>query len=209
MSDTLNIAMSLRAHQETDPTLGRLFAALHTFADRTIEEFFPDTPDLPHPVVCMEKDRINRAGYYTSKDGYTLIHRINLNPFVLRDGLEAAETLAHELIHLWQMHVGRPTKRNYHTAEFHEMMFNLYGIKTSGKAGKHSGHDERWDEWLEQNADLELDKFILPGADAKKPRQMIKHQCPDCQASFRCRKELNVLCLDCSVPFGVDTYEDE
>jgi SprT-like family len=207
MTETLDITMRLREHQEMDNVLGPLFSALHTFADRTIDEFYSDTPDLPHPVVCMEKDRINRAGYYTTKDGYTLVHRINLNPFVLRTGVEAAETLAHEIVHLWQAHVGRPTKRNYHAIEFHEMMFNLYGIKTSGKAGKHYGHDERWDEWMERNSDLELEEFILPGTDAKKPRAMIKHQCPDCGASFRCRRVLSVLCLDCSVPFEVEGEE--
>lgn len=206
MTDTtLDITMRLRAHQEADPTLGRLFGALHTFADRTIERFFEDTPDLPYPVVAMEKDRRNRLGYYTSQDGYTLVHRINLNPFALKTGEQAAETLAHELVHLWQGHVGRPIKRNYHSSEFHTRM-RLYGIETDGKKGTHVRYiDSTWPNWLVENEDLNLAKFILPGSDQDEPRKMTKHQCPDCGVSFRSRRTLAVMCLDCTVPFEIVT----
>jgi hypothetical protein len=57
---------------------------------------------------------------------------------------------------------------------------------------------------LKKNRDLHLDKFILPGEDAKPTRQLIKHICPDCMATFRSRRELSVLCLDCSVPFEIE-----
>lgn len=200
MSD---ITTALRAHQEADPILGGLFRALHTFADRTIDEFYHDTPDLPYPVVAMEKDRRSRRGYYTDRDGYALVHRINLNPYCLRNGAEAAETLAHELVHLWQSHVGRPIKRNYHSAEFHQRMAE-YGIETTGKLGTHVSYlDVTWPNWMVTNADLRLENYILPGKDESKRRMLFKHVCPDCGASFRNRNELEVLCLACNVPFDV------
>lgn len=199
----MTITEALRKHQEDDPVLGGLFRALHTFADRTMGEFFADTPSLPYPVVAMERDKSTRRGYYTDRDGYALVHRINLNPYCLRNGAEAAETLAHELVHLWQSHVGRPIKRNYHGAEFHLRMAE-YGIETSGKLGAHIRYaDVTWPNWMETNADLELEKYILPGKETKQQRKLFKHVCPDCGASFRNRNELAVLCLTCSVPFEV------
>lgn len=200
----------LRQHQEQDESLGAFFKALHTFADRTRMRFFQDTPDLPYPVVALEPDRKDRKGYYTLKDGYTLIHRINLNPVVLRNGAEAAETLAHEMVHMWQAHVGRPMERNYHGAEFHARM-RVFGIETKGKRGDHLGYfDETWENWLDANADLSLEKFLLPGTGAEPKRRLLKHMCPVCGNNFRNRNELSVLCMDDMIPYElVDESEAE
>lgn len=207
-ASTLDIAMRLRAHQESDETFGTFFKALHTFADRTVEEFFSDTPDLPHPVVSLEEDRLSRKGHYRPKDGYALIHNINLNPLAHVNGEEAAETLGHELVHLWQYHIGRPMQRNYHNAEFHERM-RLYGIETDGKAGRHVQYiDVTWPNWLVENEDLRLVEFLLPGPPAER-RSLLKHTCPECEATFRSRREINALCLDCHVEFEIETDDEE
>lgn len=199
----LDISAALAAHQEMDPVLGPFFTALHTFVIRTIDEFYSDTPGLPYPVLALEPDRKGRRGYYTERDGYALVHRINLNPYALRTGEDAAHTLAHELVHLWQSHIGAPMVRNYHGEQFHQRMAD-YGIETTGKLGTFSRYiDTTWPNWLVENADLELEKYILPGKDEKPKRKLFKHVCPDCSASFRNRNELAVLCLDCSVPFEV------
>lgn len=206
-----SLYQTLRQHQESDPVFGDFFTALHAFADRTAAEFFSDTPDLPHPVVALEPDRKDRRGYYTAKDGYTLVHRINLNPVVLRNGEEAGETLAHEMVHLWQAHVGRPMERNYHGSEFHARM-RQYGIETRGKGGDHVRYiDVTWPNWLVENSDLNLEKFQLPGKGVKPKRKLWKHRCPDCGANFRNRNELSVLCLNCVVPFEIveDSEEEE
>jgi predicted RNA-binding Zn-ribbon protein involved in translation (DUF1610 family) len=109
---------------------------------------------------------------------------------------------------MWQAHVGRPCQRNYHGAEFHRRMTH-YGIATHGKRGHHTGYvDDTWPKWMARNEDLELAKYILPGADQTPKRRMLKFQCPDCGASFRCRRELNALCLDCNVPFELADGSD-
>lgn len=205
-----DISKRLRQHQEADPNLGPFFLALHTFADRTKKAFFEDAPDMPHPVVALEPDRKDRRAYYTAKDGYTLVHRINLNPVVLRNGEEAAEALAHEIVHLWQYHVGRPMERNYHSAEFHARM-RLYGIETSGKRGEHVDYiDATWANWMKTNADLRLPEFLLPGKGEEPARKLLKHMCPVCGNNFRNRNELNVLCMDDMTPYElVDESEAE
>jgi hypothetical protein len=50
--ETPSVVWALRRHQENDAILGPLFHDLHVFADRTISEFYKDTPSLPHPVVA-------------------------------------------------------------------------------------------------------------------------------------------------------------
>lgn len=199
--------MRLRAHQETDETFGAFFKALHTFADRTLDEFFSDTPDIPHPVISLEEDRLSRAGHYRPKDGYALVHNINLNPLAHTDGEQAAETLAHELVHLWQAHIGRPMKRNFHNAEFHARMAQ-YGITTLGKNGAHDERSIVWANWLVENEDLRLADFKLPGPPEDR-RKLLKFICPDCEATFRTRRKINALCLDCSVPFECEDEDAE
>lgn len=205
-TEGFDITQALRDHQSNDPILGSFFKALHWFAIRTIDTFYQDTPGMPLPVIALEQDRRSRRGYYTERDGYALVHRINLNPFALHNGEEAAFVLAHELVHLWQAHIGRPMVRNYHGADFHQRMAE-YGIETAGKAGRFVKYlDITWPNWLEENSDLKLERYILPGNDGKArqhKRKLFKHVCPDCSTSFRNRNELEVLCLKCNVPFEV------
>lgn len=192
----------LRCQQEADPLLGGLFTALHQCADRIAAHFYRDY-DLPYPVISMDRDRRTRMGHYQQRDGLTLVHRINLNPFALNNGVEAAETLAHEMVHLWQAHVGRPCERNYHSQEFHERML-CYGIKTAGKKGNHVGYEgSTWSDWIAEQGDLNLERYLLPGMDQPPPRQMLKWQCSACGFSFRSRRhDVNIVCFneDCNVP---------
>lgn len=199
-----DVVAKLRRHQEADPTFGLFFLALHTFADRTIDEFFYDYPDMPRPVISVDKDRRTRLGKYRVRDGYALFHSINLNVFALKSGTDAAETLAHELVHMWETHAGKPAKNNVHTDEFHQRMA-LMGIHTEGPRGHHVGYtDGRWQAWLEENDDLNLGQYVLPGADAKKPRRMLKLKCA-CGNTIHHRRALSIMCLDCEEPYEVQS----
>jgi hypothetical protein len=157
------IAALLRAHQEADAVLGPLFTALHTFTDRMLEEFFWDS-DLPHPVLSLQEEKDGSLGSYTRKDGYCLPHRINLNPYVLRTGEDAAETLIHELVHEWQDIEGQAIG---HDDPFIAYM-RVIGIQVDA-SGKHQGYTTgRWQAGLEESADLLLGKYLLPGDDKDK-----------------------------------------
>lgn len=194
-------AKVVRARQEAEGgKLGPFFASLHQFVDRLEAEFFSDFQGtLPMPVISLERDQRNRRGYYRTTDELALTDRINLNVHVLRNGYEAAETLAHEYVHLWQAASGKPCVRNYHAAAFHERM-KLMGIITEGPSGEHVALMETWYQWLERNADLNLDKFVLPGMDAKPRQGLYKFQC-SCGDNFRCRRPVVALCVKCDTPF--------
>lgn len=158
----MGITEQLRTHQEADPDFGLFFQAMHAFIDRTLEEFFWGA-GLPHPVFSMEKDDSGRSGFYVAKDGFLLPHRISVNPWAVRNGEHTAEVVAHELVHLWEYWAGNPTDNNRHNETFHARM-GEYGILTTGPDGKHTGYTNgRWQAWLEENEDLNLASFILPG----------------------------------------------
>jgi len=210
MSEPSATALTLRRHQEADPAVGHLFKALHQFADRTIVRFFDDAPEMQNvlPVLSFEELRQDRRGVYRAMDGYTLAHSITLNPYALRDGEEAAEVLAHELVHLWEEVTGNRPSENYHGGQFHHRMF-LMGIMTSGRHGRTESHctvdgEPVWANWLAENADLRLGDFILDGFEKEKRRKLLKWGCPACGFSFRTRRtDVNVLCMmeDCAEPF--------
>ncbi len=207
---TMNLLPNaLRKQQEKDEELGDLFAALHTFTDRTLERFFWEDEvsgnKLPKIVLSVEKDKKTRLGYYVQKDGLTLIHKINLNLSSHKNGVDLAETLAHEIVHYWMKIENKPTRHNYHTDVFHEIM-KRYGIRTEGRKGTSVGYiGTTWKEWLLENSDLKLKEFKFKNKlkDAKPPRPMIKHACPGCDVSFRRRTPVNVKCLDCDLKFEI------
>ena len=190
------LASMLRAHQEGHPTLGDLFKALHTFADRTCKRYFDDV-EMPPVAISMDNDRRNKLGHYRIRDGYLQEHAINLNPLALRSGAEAAETLAHELVHLWQVVDGHPCVNNHHGADFHERIATM-GIDARGPRGMHHGTTADWLNWMLENEDLELEKYLLPGAAQKGRRQLNLFRC-QCEGGnpIRSRKWLDVHCYDC------------
>jgi hypothetical protein len=185
----------IRESQIKHETLGRFFDALYKLADRIIEEFYADTPDLLTPVITLEPEPNRKAGSFVPLNSSMLENVINLNPFAHKDGFEMAATLAHEMVHHWENHVGMPTTNNVHTDFFNETMWALYGIRTAGTDGHTIGIDDRWTIWLDENqVDLHLEDYILPGADRKPPRRMFKHTCEACGASFHSRTEMSVYC---------------
>jgi hypothetical protein len=192
------LTQNLRAFQEQDKELGLFFKLLHEFVDRTIDRFY-DERNFPYPVISMDKDSSSRMGFYQSQDGYRMVNRINLNPYAHENGMQAAETAIHEVVHMWQTFVGRPCKRNFHTDEFHNKMGN-YGIITSGRKGNHVDHTEVWHDWVSENSDLTdlLAQFKLPGqAEKPKPRKLNKFICPSCGFTIHHRREnIDVICME-------------
>lgn len=196
--------MTVRENQIARPILGEYFDALYKFGDWLISENFWDTPEMVMPIITLETDRPSRAGFYDPHHTLCMGPIINLNPhaYSAKTGVDAGETLAHELVHHWQWITGRPTINNRHGVEFHERMWALYGLKTDDDTGKHYGHDERWTEIVDTMIIFKLDGFILPETPSK--RRMYNHRCPGCGDSFNARTKKNVKCLACDIEYMVD-----
>lgn len=188
----------LRENQKREGPLGALFEALYSFAERIYDEYFYDAPEMPLPFITLEREERHKLGSYVPANTYGITNVINLNPFEHATGADLAVTLAHEIVHLWEAHVGAPTLDNLHTAQFHERMWTLYGIRTDGDDGVAYNVDERWEEWMRENEDLQLGSFLLPGYGEKKPpRRMKKHTCPSCGTRVHARRALFLICGDC------------
>lgn len=162
------ITRALRLHQCNADLTPELFTALHTFTIRTADEFFIGF-DLPYPCLSLAKGEGNYdRGFYVRTDGYGLPWRINLNPWAHKTGADLAETLVHELTHLWQDYVNLPVS---HGSQFRTQMRNM-GL-TCDELGIHVHMHGEWVAWLEENKDLALGNFLLPGS-AKRPSDEVR-----------------------------------
>ena len=151
----------LRANQCGDPTVGTLFQSLYRFFDRTNSKWFGGM--LPLPAISLDKDVKNRRGFYAPKSGFGFSYHINLNPWELRSGLDAVETLAHEMIHQWEDVQGM-YEGNTHSDHFIARAMSM-GLDVT-ESGYHRGYrGDRWEGWMDTNADLELAEYALPGMD--------------------------------------------
>lgn len=194
----MDLVKAFRKEMENRQGIGELYRSLHTFSDRTCARYFDD--EWLVPAIQFEKVRASCRGLLRVNDpvGFP-VDVIVIDPTKCKTGEDAAEVLVHELVHLWQVARGKAPERNYHNEEFHNRM-GLLGILTSGKAGHHCGYVEggQWQDWLDENDDLLLAKFILPGADPQpepRRRSLITWRCPSCGFNFRSRKrKVKVVC---------------
>lgn len=98
---------------------------------------------LPPCLITLQRRR-GTYGYFAHdrfaprRDGLRTTHEIALNPdlFPDRSDKEILSTLAHEGVHAYQQHYGRPGRRGYHNAEWAWMMECIGLIpSTTGEAG--------------------------------------------------------------------------
>lgn len=162
MPTTDLLARAIRTHQFHQPEVGHWWRAIHTFLERTIEEYWYTS--MPYPILNMDTFA-EGLSYYEPQNGMNLPHVIGINPLRVRNGTHVAELLAHELVHLHMNITNEPTVFNVHGDRFHELMFVHYGIATHGENGMHTGNDGRWDDWLEENLDIQLERFQFSGGE--------------------------------------------
>jgi predicted SprT family Zn-dependent metalloprotease len=97
--------------------------------------------ELPNCLITLQRSK-KSYGYFCGDrfgraDG-TLTDEIALNPSHFRDRPqeEVLATLAHEMVHLWQHHSGKPGRGRYHNKEWAEKM------KTIGLQPTSTGKDD-------------------------------------------------------------------
>jgi hypothetical protein len=96
---------------------------------------------LPNCLITLQRSK-KSYGYFCGDrfgraDG-VLTDEIALNPSYFRDRPQEAvlATLAHEMVHLWQHHFGKPGRGRYHNTEWAEKMKSIGLQPTStGKDG--------------------------------------------------------------------------
>src|SRR6185437_10607826 len=102
---------------------------------------------LPPCLITFQREK-RMMGYFSPtrfarrRDSATT-DEIALNPqhFDRRSDKETLSTLAHEMVHLWQHHNGKPGRRGYHNAEWGAKMesIGLMPSHTAAPGGKRVG----------------------------------------------------------------------
>lgn len=103
--------------------------------------------EMPQCLITLQRDK-RSLGYYSEQrfiahDGSSKIDEIAMNPayFAVLTIEDTLSTLAHEIVHLWQFHHGKPSRRGYHNKEWAAKMetIGLMPSDTGRVGGKKVG----------------------------------------------------------------------
>src|SRR5882762_6494061 len=122
MTEPERINIVLAEHQRSLDgwDLSKTMADLHLWAERIVFAF---KLQVPTPAFTIEPLRRRRLGHYChGRNGFGLADEIALDIVFVRGSpyWRVLGTVAHELLHSWQEHHGKPGKRNYHNRRFRE-----------------------------------------------------------------------------------------
>lgn len=183
--------------------------------------------ELPNCLITLQR-RKQSYGYFSSKrfnsDKGNYCDEIALNPlhFEERGDVEVLSTLAHEMVHLWQHHFGKPGRGRYHNREWADRMktIGLYPSDTGKPGGKEigdsmthyvieggpferaaselivNGFSLKWREALAQNNGYSIAGDPIDGraGNANKSGKRIKYSCPICALNVWARHDAQIDC---------------
>ena len=132
-------------------------------------------------------------------------------------------TLAHEMVHCWQRHHGRPPRKSYHNREWASKMreIGLIPSNTGKPGGKETGQrmdhyiDEHGtfshaaNEILENGPVVQHQDQVDDATRKKKAASKTKYSCPTCDLNAWAKPEANLWCGDCEEPMKPEIRDDE
>jgi len=173
--------------------------------------------ELPNCLLNFSRKNKKSAGHFSpdrwqGKDAST--HEININPLHLANDsdIEVAQTLVHEMCHLWQQEFGKPSRANYHNKEWANKMqeVGLMPSSTGRAGGKTTGQsmsDYPIENGVFEKVFNEMPKHLLfPFKSAEKQKKKkpaaakknkIKYTCQECSTNVWGKEELKILCMNC------------
>jgi SprT-like family len=208
------------------PTL-EAYSELQTAYDHYNRALFQG--QLPPCLITLHRGSHRILGYFSHNrfvrlsDGRTATDEIAMNPmhFAGRESTAVLSTLAHEMVHLWQAHYGKPSRKAYHNKEWAEKMksIGLQPSDTGETGGKETG--QKMNHYAipsgafdKATAALLQTGFALSWADMgvqdrlskpKKSGNRVKYTCPGCGANAWGKGGLHLICADCDQAMTGDT----
>lgn len=187
---------------------------------------------LPDCLITLQRKSKRCFGYFSATrfgkiDGNAAVDEIALNPqhFQRQTQIEVLQTLAHEMVHMWQHHFGRTKMRHsYHNKEWAQKMesIGLMPSHTGEPGGKKTGRG-MMDYPIEGGPFQTLVKemvstgFALTFYDRKLPQmgpptdfadvsaapsgRRIKYRCPQCEAQVWGKANLAIRCIPCEIRY--------
>jgi len=186
---------------------------------------------LPSCLITLQ--RTARAEGFFKKDSFSdrqapgvQVDEISLNPsvFRFRSDQEISSTLAHEMVHLWQYHFGKPSSKGYHNREWGNKMetIGLMPSATGKEGGKKTGqkmsdyiiqggifekqlerylHDKPCVRW---QIGLSVEKGTIIVQEVKPKKKKVKYQCPSCKQAAWAKPGAKFICGNCAIPMQMD-----
>ena len=186
---------------------------------------------LPPCLITMQ--RKNRTYGYFSGNRWNdiagkLTDEIAMNPahFATRSAEEVLSTLAHEMVHLWQHHFGKPPRRAYHDREWADKMDAIglapsdTGLVGGKRTGQHMSHYIRdGGPFFRACTALLNQGFAISwrdrgrgeeeGKTKKKSGTRTKYTCPGCGLNAWAKAEVLLFCGECEVALLAEESEGE
>jgi predicted SprT family Zn-dependent metalloprotease len=142
--------------------------------------------ELPNCLITLQRSK-KSYGYFCGDrfgraDG-TLTDEIALNPTYFRDRPQedVLATLAHEMVHLWQHHFGKPGRGRYHNKEWADKMqsIGLQPTSTGKDGGAETGDVMDHIIVADGPFDRTVRKMLARGLIVSWTEQPEKHTAPD------------------------------
>src|SRR5713226_6532062 len=132
------------------------YTSLTSTYDFFNQELF--TSGLPSCLITMQRHK-GALGYFSGErfanttNPKEITDEIALNPahFATRKPDEVLATLAHEMVHLWQYHYGKPPRKRYHDQQWAAKMreIGLIPTATGERGAKETG--QKMTHLIEEN----------------------------------------------------------
>lgn len=203
------------------------YSSLTTAYDYLNRELFEGT--LPPCLITMQRHK-GAFGYFSGERFQNTVNReevtdeIALNPahFATRTPEQVLSTLAHEMVHLWQHHYGKPPRKSYHDKQWAGKMheIGLIPSDTGEEGGKETG--QRMNHLIAEAGNfkracqslLTAHPAILYSdrahddegkARKKKLASKTKYTCLSCGLNAWAKPEAPLVCGDCKAPMQSET----
>jgi predicted SprT family Zn-dependent metalloprotease len=175
---------------------------------------------LPPCLITLQR-RSRTYGYFsgdrwTDRQGAARTDEIAMNPahFATRRVEDVLSTLAHEMAHLWQYHLGTPSRTGYHNKQWAAMMDTIglcpssTGQPGGKRTGQHMSHyiidggpfHKACRALLAQGVTISwLDRAGEDATTRKKANTRTKYTCPTCGLNAWAKPDIVLLCGECEI----------
>jgi predicted SprT family Zn-dependent metalloprotease len=174
--------------------------------------------ELPDCLITLKRDQTNRLGHYQPM---VVRHRVdktatdeialNIASFPYRSDIQILSTLAHEMVHLWQEHLGEAPRKAYHDKQWGRKMkeIGLHPSNTGEPGGKETGQkmshyvieggpfDCACQALLSSGYKINWQMELEQPEEKERKKSKVKYTCSSCEQKAWAKPGISLMCGDC------------
>jgi hypothetical protein len=187
---------------------------------------------LPLVLVTLNRKAPRNLGYFSPErfsnrtvEGNTDEIALNPDNFTGRSDKLILSTLVHEMAHVWQFHLGKPSRNGYHNTEWGTKMdsIGLTPSNTGAPGGKRKG--QQMDHYIVEGGPFDVACEALfaqgvrlnwqsthrleSGKTRKKDKSKLKYTCPVCGANAWAKQGSELIHGTCMAVMESEMVEEE